>query len=462
MFGAYFHKSLFTILYSGVIVSYLLGVFVVEEVLIFTSWLVALALLLSLPLVKGVPLLLSVFFLILGTVILVTQGVELGDYLESIRGMVYIFTLVTVVRFLGFPMEHGGYADAVKRFVHREIKGQGILYITTTLIAYLIGMSIVVACVPVVYYTIEKAVEKITDNPEKFLAISIKRGLFLALLWTPTSPLMGISLEVSQASWLAVVPIGIILSVFGIGLDLFLDVPRYWNQEEVKLLGPKKEDREERKNDFKTIRNLIIILIFLIILLVALDSIFKDLTMIYIVIVTSIFFAPLWSIFIGAATKYKEALKDYITNSVPYFNQQFTLFISAGYFASATGFAGERVSAYLGGVISITGETLFLMILASLVVILSLIGVHPVISIAVFGESLAAVSHSVPETWVAFTFVLGGAVALLVSPFSAATLVTADLVHRTPFRVGVVWNGLFGLYILLSGFLVMYIWNLLF
>ncbi|UMZ74931.1 hypothetical protein [Natranaerofaba carboxydovora] len=452
---------LFMILYVGVMVSYLVGIFLIEDILIFTSWLVVISLLLSIFYVRGVSLGLSIFFLVFGSLILYNQGVASVEYLESIRGMVYIFTLVSVIRFLGFPMELGGYSEAVKRVVHREVKGEGILYITTTLIAYLIGMSIVVACVPVVYYTIEKAVEKLTDNPEKFLSISIKRGLFLALLWTPSSPLMAMSLEVSQASWFSVFPVAILLSFFGFGLDLLIDLPTYWDKEEVKLMSPGEETKEERKKDFSSIRNLVIILIFLIVLLVTVDSILEDYTMIYIVILTSIFFAPLWSFVIGRGKFYTEAVMGYIKNTIPGFKQQFTLFISAGYFASATGYAGDEVASYLGGIINFTGELLFLMILSSFVVIFAIIGVHPIISIAVFGESLAAVSHGMPDNWVAFSFLLGGAVALLVSPFSAATLVTAELVHKTPFRVGVLWNGLFGLYIMLAGFLLLYVWDLL-
>ncbi len=456
-----YSKWVYMILYVGVMISYMVGAFLVEDLLVFNSWLVLIALILSIPKVKGVALGLSFFFLGFGTLILYSQGVGTADYLESVRGMVYVFTLVSVVRFLGFPMELGGYSEAVKRVVNREVKGEGILYITTTMIAYLIGMSIVVACVPVVYYTIEKAVARLSDDPEKFLAISIKRGLFLALLWTPTSPLMAMSLEMSKASWISIFPIGIILSFFGIGLDLLMDLPHYWNKEEIKQLNPGNESAEERKKDFKAIRNLVIILIFLIVLLVTLDSILVDYTMIYIVILTSVFFAPLWSAFIGKGKVYLESFKNYVVDTIPGFNQQFALFISAGYFASATGYAGDEVADYLGNIINTTGEAFFLMILSFLIVIFAILGVHPVISIAVFGESLAAVAHGMPESWVAFSFLLGGGVALLVSPFSAATLVTAELVHKAPFRVGVLWNGLFGLYIMIAGFLLLYVWGLL-
>ncbi|ACB85755.1 hypothetical protein [Natranaerobius thermophilus] len=457
------------ILYLGIITTYIGGVFVYPELHILTSAFCLFALIIFLPSVRGITLGLSLSFIVLGILVLLGEGAPLVSYFSSLRRMANILTMVTLIKVLGIPMDLGGYSSEIKSFVNREIKGEGFLYIIATVIAYMIGVSIVVASVPVVYYTIERAVRSVSRTPEKFLSMAIKRGLFLALLWTPASPLMAVSLDASGASWANVFFPCIVVSILGLLLALIIYRPgrstetsNTITESQASHLASYQFESESQQGTLSIfasslIKKLIIILFSLILILVFLEALLPF-GMLDLVIVVAIIFAGGWSLALNQGRAFYIKSKELFYDSLPNYGQQVVLFLGAGFFAGAIGESDQLMANFLEIIISGTGTVGILYLIPVLIILLAITGIHPLITITVLGEGLGALGNAVPVSYLGFAFVLGGALALLISPFSAATLITAELVHRTPFKVGVVWNGLFGIYVLIIGLLALTYW----
>ncbi|OWZ83709.1 hypothetical protein [Natranaerobius trueperi] len=453
------------IFYLGLILTYISGIFVHEGFHIFTSIFSLLALLVSIPFIKGITFWLSLVFLIFGSLLLVMEGATFDAYFISIRRMANIFALVTLIRALGVPMELGGYSDDIRSFVNKEIKGEGLLYIMTTVIAYLIGMSIVVASVPVVFYTIERAVKSVSRKPEKFLSMAIKRGLFLALLWTPASPLMAVSLDASNASFNQVFLPAFVVSIIGLSLATIFNHPGGVKRATELIMftfSTKSEDKPDESHPPELLKAfgsgktkaLIVILLMLIVLLVTLEQL-SDFGMLDLIIVVAVIFSFIWCLIINKGQLYLKKARELFYDSLPRYSNQASLFLSAGFFAGAIGKAEDLVAGVLEGLIVGIGSLGILYLIPVVIIVTAIAGVHPLISIIILGEGFGAMDGVVSNELLGYSFLLGGSLALLISPFSAATLITADLVHRAPFKVGVVWNGLFGVYVLIVGLLIL-------
>ncbi len=458
--------------YLGIILTYISGVFLSSELHILTSLFCLLALILFLPSVRGVTLGLSLTFLGMGLLVLLSQEALLESYIIALRRMANILTMVTLIKALGIPMELGGYSNDIRSFVNREVQREGFLYIIATLIAYMIGVSIVVASVPVVFYTIERAVRSVSEKPEKFLSMSIKRGLFLALLWTPASPLMAVALDSSGASIIEVLPVSAMVSILGLILAMILYRPPYFQSEQDNSEQNNSEgyiSNFDNQNDFETSTDscgvltlfnsqrtkiLVTALVSLIVLLITLEY-FLPFNMLDLVIVVAVLFSGIWSLLLGQGKSYAAEAKKLFYDSLPDYGQQVSLFLCAGFFAGAIGESEQLMANILDSLVSFTGVLGFLYLIPVIIILLAITGIHPLITITVLGEGVSALGNAVPLPLLGYTFVLGGALALLISPFSAATLITAELVHRNPFKVGVVWNGLFGGYVLIIGLIVL-------
>jgi len=87
-------------------------------------------------------------------------------------------------------------------------------------------------------------------------------------------------------------------------------------------------------------------------------------------------------------------------------------------------------------------------------VLLSLIGIHPFISILLIGKMLvSAVQPPHYEVIIALCLLLGGVISFVLSPFAGNILAIARMADCSPKDVGYKWNGLFSVVFLLEGFM---------
>jgi C4-dicarboxylate transporter len=130
---------------------------------------------------------------------------------------------------------------------------------------------------------------------------------------------------------------------------------------------------------------------------------------------------------------------------VPGYGQPFSLFIAAGVFA--VGLRSFGFEALLDQLLLAAFQTLgsigIVMIIVFVIMLLSWIGVHPVVSLVLIGQNLNFQSGIIEPLYYAIAMIIGGSLSNLTSPISAVTLVTAGLFQKNPFEVGITWNVLF-------------------
>ena len=113
--------------------------------------------------------------------------------------------------------------------------------------------------------------------------------------------------------------------------------------------------------------------------------------------------------------KAKEKLSNHINNELPNMKMEMSLFLVAGMFGISIG------SILIGLDVSLPFEKFdwfIASILLAIFIILAFIGIHPIITIAIIGDLLSSVNH----TLLAATFLMAWSTTVSTSPFSGLNL----------------------------------------
>ncbi|WP_438439995.1 hypothetical protein ABDK69_00260 [Limosilactobacillus fermentum] len=132
-------------------------------------------------------------------------------------------------------------------------------------------------------------------------------------------------------------------------------------------------------------------------------------------------------------------------------------FIAIGYFSNA--FDGSPVALALSKVVGPNLSHLswgLLFVIPVVIVLLALLGIHPLVSITLLGQVLLTSQVTIPTLAIALALNVGGALSYLVSPFEGAIVLISDLADVPPTTVAIKYNGWFGLWFLLLSTVVIY------
>jgi TRAP-type C4-dicarboxylate transport system permease large subunit len=187
--------------------------------------------------------------------------------------------------------------------------------------------------------------------------------------------------------------------------------------------------------------------IFAVILMIsiALISYVAGAHTIAVVSVAALVYPVLWMGLLGRLpVLYREFKNSYLPQTLPNLSSEVTLFAAAGMFATALTYSGlgKYVPRALSG---LAGGNILLLTIAVVVlsVALAAVGVHPIVTVAVFGGTMRAASLGVTPTYLAMMLAICWAIGLTVSPSSATIIATASLAKESPMRVGTRWNGVY-------------------
>jgi len=99
---------------------------------------------------------------------------------------------------------------------------------------------------------------------------------------------------------------------------------------------------------------------------------------------------------------------------------------------------------------------------AALIVALSIVGLHPFITIVLFGTLLSEAGLSVPPLTIALALSVGGAAAYMISPFAGVIMTLARLLDVKPSDLAIRWNWRYSLSFMTLGLIFSFAWGKLF
>lgn len=421
--------------------------------------------------------------------LLVGYRAPLGVWEQGLEDNLYLVVLFSLVPLLRIPIRHGGYFEALRTVFERFVHSRGRFYLFVSLVSAFFGSIVNLAIVPLVY---EVARASVFSRDKRLLSAAMTRGFTTATIWAPTMASIALIMQLTGAKWMHFFPVGISCGVLTglvgfavtmaesrkrtpmtegapaptrprLGTDALhigspaAAMPATTNlaatsagiatpaagEPGIMTLAPQAPGDQGAYRKFGQL------CIFALILMIsiALISYVSGVHTITVVSVAALVYPVLWMAILGRLPAlYREFRNSYLPQTLPNLSSEVTLFAAAGMFATALTFSGlgKYVPRALTGLV---GGNILLLTIAMIVlsVVLGAAGVHPIVTVAVFGGTMRAASLGVTPTYLAMVLAICWAVGLTVSPSSATIIATASLAKESPVRVGTRWNGLYAL-----------------
>lgn len=385
-------------------------------------------------------------FLLIGVMLLSYSNASWKDYILSFGPMLDLLMLFTLVPILGYPVKLGGYAAGIQTVIQRKVKTSGQLYIMTSGISYFFSMFMNLATLPMTYYSIRPSLTIFSiQKEERFMSRAITHGFAMPLLWAPITPIVGIVIGVTGVSWSSILPFVVPLSIIGLLLDWALAARNSRKSTTRGLRIDITSDEtaaaiEEGVQVPGKIYHIFLAILLFNLIISGAEQIFSY----SFVITVSLFVIPFalgWSCFIGQVKPFMHQLREYFHSYSAKMNDQFFIFLSAGFFISAVKLSNinEAVNMWIVSFKDVVGAELFLIVLPVIPLVFAFTGLHPAVTLALLAEALDPQSLGISPYILTVSLLAGAVSAFLIGPYNATIGLMSSIVRESSFRVSN-WN----------------------
>lgn len=391
------------------------------------------------PDVKNSNKLLAMALFILGAYILIKSNAGLKDLLRAFTENAGIITLLLTVPLLSIILHYDNYAEGILELAEKYITSNFSFYTITVFIVNGLGMILNLATIPLVYQLMEKTSQY---YPQKLYYKALTRGFCTNLMWSPNFISVAVVLHYLKIPWYKIAPLGLLLAIVGNLLGIVIE--RLSRKEpDVRLLvsSHKEGTYASRKRYSYKLIGLIAFFIFYIILL----ELCIDQSVLVTVPLVS-FTAPLiLALILKKMGIFKEKFRDYLHVSLPGMHNEVFLFTAIGFLGYALRIS--NIGQYIVALINRLGfnsASSLIPLLLTVIALLSLIGVHPIISISTVAVTLPVGTLPLTELQMAVTLLAGYLLYLILSPFSALSLIMTGITKESPLEVSIKLNFAYG------------------
>ena len=355
----------------------------------------------------------------------------------------YMVVMFSMVPLLKIPIRHGGYFEALRSVFQRFVHTRSRFYVFVALVSAFIGAIVNLAIVPLVF-EVSRASHFSSDK--RLLSAAMTRGFTSSTIWAPTMASIALIIQLTGAKWILFFP-------FGIGSGILAGIVGYAitmyegrKEPQQALETSEREARPAGPSGYRKFAELCGFAFFLIVL-IAVVSFATGIHTITIVSLAALIFPVFWMGVLGRLGVLRREFRNgYFGESLPNLRSEVTLFAAAGFFATTINYTklGEYIPRALSGVV---GSNVLLLTVAviALAMALAVVGVHPIVTVAIIGGTVKAAAFGVSPTYMAMVLAISWAIGLSVSPSSATIIATAGLTGQSPVRVGTRWNGAYAL-----------------
>ena len=396
----------------------------------------------SLPGCGPVARTLTVLFLAGGCAMLWRAGAPWPRYVLAHGSMLYLLALFAVLPVLSIPVQLGHYSRSIEAVLRARISGVFQLNCLVTVLAFLCGSFMSLAAVPIMLASMAPVVKNYPlRDPMRFSTVSATYGYVLPILWTPVSGVVGVVLQSLRLEWTALLPLLMAMSVAGLLINWAL----FWL---IELRGsapaPAAADPPADARPLgPALRHLAQMLLAIVLMVTAIGVLDHALHigMLTVVTLLAIPFALAWSMALGNGADFVRAATQQLASRLPRMADQFAIFLAAGFFVSAMHLSGVDHAVNLAFVQlhNALGSRLFLLAMPLMALAAAILGVHPLVAIALLGESLKPEVLGIDVKLLAVTLIGSSVLTYMLGPFSGTLGLMQSLTRISSYRLAL-WN----------------------
>lgn len=447
-------------------IGYIANVFLAQSLLALINTItLILAVILSFIATKGSTRMIAAVLFIVGAFLLFYTQAPLDVWEKALLENGYLLAMFIMVPLISLPVRYGGYNESLEALFDRFGNSKSRFYGLVSVMTAFLGVLVSIASVPL---TCEVARSSHFATNARILATALSRGFITCLFWAPTTATIALSLQLTGANWLSVLPFGLLFAIIAGFIGWIMTTIREnliarRSQLNTSLSKNKNDTHIDANLNSSSLRaskhevtshqphsgifdrkKIIELVLFSVLYIVAVMLVGQCLRISIIVAVAlmSILIPIIWMVAIKRVTLFKQKVKDeYVAVKLPNVKGQMILFTAAGVLASGISYSGVGEMAVTtllqitnGGALE---ATILVMILA---LVCSAFGVHPLVYTTVIGGSLTAAQLGVSPIYMTLLLAMGWALGNAVCPTSANSIAVSQLVERSPFKLALNWN----------------------
>ncbi|WP_139692238.1 hypothetical protein [Sporolactobacillus terrae] len=434
------------ILFLMAMISYILATLLPQQQILnqSVSALCMLIVLFSLRRVRGLAMAFGLSFLCLGSLMLLISHAAVASFLFSFGEMIQMVTLFTMVPILALPIRLGRYAHELNQIIRKKVSSPPHLYRLISCLSFFFSSFMNLAALPLAYHAVASSIDYFRiEHKSRWINCAITHGYAMPLLWSPITPIVGTVLYLTGTTYAQILLPLILLSICGLLLDWRLagnGTSRLdyvsAEQETAVARAETVHSGQPRRKPWQ-IAAAVLALNGVILLLDHLSS-FSFLFLVSVIVFP---FALLWCWLIGQARPFFTRVKDHFSTYIPHMQNQFFIFLTAGFFITALRISHTDTVITQGVevLIQFTGLRAFLVLLPLIPFLLAFIGLHPAVGLALIAEALK--TQALLDAPIVVTVaMLGGAIpAFLMGPYNATLGMMAALINEKPLTLSN-WN----------------------
>nr|WP_272495780.1 hypothetical protein [Bacillus pinisoli] len=337
-----------------------------------------------------------------------------------------LLSLFLLIPLIGTFMSSAGYLSALKGKVQqREATGVTHPYRLSYFLTAMTGIILNYGAIAIVK---KISNESFSTYHDQKLSLNIMRAFGFCMLWSPYFVNIGLILVLFDLSWFDIGGYGFFLAIIYLLLSwlffyriTFTDDP---------ILGKKSYTKDRLSQE--SLKPFFFFCTVLICLSFILDY-FLAVNMLTVVTLLSITLPFIWAGFTGVFKSYTQDVAEQIKHSFVRLKNELAVFVSAGFFGLSLSYTdiGLHISSFLfkASFGSIYLLSIFIVVLT---ILLSQIGMHPVIIVIGIGSALSPHKFGVSAEYMAMILLIAWTTATQMSPFSGQVLMTSRLVNLSP------------------------------
>lgn len=424
---------------------YLLNYFLNSpNISILSSFLLVFIIVSALPELPRTNLLVSMGIFIVGSVILLYLDKPPLLWLAALSNNSGLVALFISVPLFGLPFFFENYQDDLRNLALKYMTNVWVFCLLVAAVSHLLGVLLSIGAIALVYELFKK--NALLYKAEKPFLAALHQGYMATGFWSPAWASMVVVTQTLNLEWLQIIPFGIAFALGSIVLSLLL---LKLNLKRSGESYPNLKPDHEVSVNWRRINTLVALLLGLILTIVLFDY-YTDWKILIIIPIVALLYPICCALLLGKTPQLKSGFSNYYDKTLFKIKNEIVLFTAAGFLGKSLELSGiARVIPELLPPWLIKYPFLLLLFMMFIMVAASLCGIHPVVSGSALVGAINPAALGLSVFVFAFTILSGWSVAILVSPFSAISLISSGLTGIPSWDISLRINGPFGFILLI-------------
>ncbi|MBP1764601.1 MAG: putative rane protein [Firmicutes bacterium] len=402
----------------------------------------------------------TMVFLGLGVGLLLFFHQPFPVWMTAVTSMTSLISILAIMQLYSIPIQLGNYHMAVQHWLTKSFKQEKTLFLFTTFVSHILASILSFGVIPVMVTLLGDTLKGKISHYERFISAAITRGFGLVVLWAPGAINVMLVIQATGVKWSDILLPSMVFSVIGMATSYFLEARSYLAVTADLNLGSGAEPQAEESSAVSKAVHVFAVVAGLLVFIILLEKNNFGYSAANRIMFAGAIVVLFWILFFVKRPGFTATLRNYWQKDLLKTVDLAPLFISMGIFSTALQSTGALmlIQPYLQTGANAIGIAA-LAVIPVLLILCAVVGIHPFISIVMFGHILTSLQLPIPAISIALCLALGGTISYIVSPFAGMILMLSKFINCRAVDISISWNGVFSAILFVEGIVFAYCWG---